>query len=356
MHWITANDRSLAFIRIGTLFLIGMMVIALIAVSSHFLHAEEPDLERLSNQELRNISGSGLLNFVVEDGTTNVTKNVGDLAGLGSSAEININTTEWTYTRLETNLKITGDFTPGNEVARISNLKLGYYDDSGRDQNGSASDVTHYDADGFCTGSTGQCDGAGTSFHNPDGSAGWDLKINDLYIGRDGPNQNFDQPVIKGPYVEMVWDNMQDADPSNNKLLGIRVGVEGIQGGFTLDLPQSGTSGFLAGQDFNDLAGLNCAMHRGNGPVGDSCGNISLFGAAEAGCGSSDSNCSDKGDNDAWTEDLWISFNKRDVFWEFANPVLESNNEPDAAQAWAKSIDGEGFWVHATDDIEGGLE
>lgn len=359
MRWIHQDGPSLNPLRMGTLGLIGFLCIALSFLaffSSDLLQPANAELQRMSTQELREIRGQGLVDFVVENGTVNVTPNIGDLAGCCSSSQLKINTTEWTYTRLETNLMISGNFTPGNEAARIRNMKLGYYDDSGRDQNGSSSDVTHHDADGFCNDSTGDCDGVGTSFHNPDGAADWDIAVNDLFIGRSGPNQNFSKPRIKGPYIEMVWDNMQDADPTNNKLMGFRVGFEGIQGGLTLDVPgRDEVSGFLAGQDFNDGAGINCAMHRGQAPVGDSCGNISLFSAAELGCGASDSNCSDKGDNDAWTEDFWLSFNKRDVFYEFANPVLESSNEPDANQAWAKSIDAEGFWIHVTDDVEGGL-
>lgn len=349
-------DRPIVkyFLRSRVLLFTNVLLISCMMISC--VVPAQGAMEKMSTQELREVAGRNLLDFVIENGSTNVTPSVGDLAGAFSSSELNIDTTEWTYTRLELNAIITGEFIDGENPAEIENLKLGHYDDSGNDQNGSSSDVTHHDADGFCNDSTGQCDGVGTSFHNPSGGSGWDLRMDDLYIGRDGPNQNFDQPAMKGPYVEMVWDNMQNADPSDNKLMGIRIGLQGLQGGFTLNLPQSAASGFFAGQDFNDAAGLNCAMHRGNGPVGDGCGNISLFGAAEAGCGSSDSNCSDKGDNDPWTEDFWLSFNKRDVFYEFANPVLESNNEPDQNQAWAKSIDAEGFWVHATDDIEGGLD
>lgn len=359
MQWVNEDRDEIRPLRMGTFCFLGLLCILLSFMtfaSTELLTPARAELIRMNNEDLRSVNGQGLLNFVVENGSTDVTKNVNDLNGSFSDAQLNIDTTEWTYTRLETNLMISGNFTPGNEAARIQNMKLGYYDDSGRATNGSSSDVTHHDADGFCNESAGECPGQGKSFHNPDGNADWDIDVRDLFIGRSGPHQNFSKPRLKGPYVEMVWDNMQDNDPTNNKLMGFRIGLEGIQGGLTLDIPsRDEVSGFLAGQDFNDGAGINCAMHRGQAPAGDSCGNISLFSAAELGCASGESNCSDKGDNDAWTEDFWLSFNKRDVFYEFANPVLESSSEPDQNQAWAKSIDGEGFWIHATDDIEGGL-
>ncbi|MFB6347134.1 MAG: hypothetical protein ABEK50_15530 [bacterium] len=354
MKWITEEKASLSLSRLSVLGLLGLFTILLSFMVLSSLHEDSAraEMRKLSNDELRDVSGSGLFHFIAENGTTDVTKSVGNLGG----AELNVNTTEWTYTRLETDIQITGNFTSGNQVARIKNLRIGHYDDSNSPTNGGSSTITDHNADGFCTDNEGSCEGQGTSFVNPDGNAGWDEDMGDFSLGRSGPNQNFDQPAIRGPYIELVWDKMQDSDPTNNVLMGFRIGFEGIQGGFTIgSASQENLSGYLAGQDFNDTAGANCATHRGNDPVGDGCGNISLFTAGEFGCPGSDSNCSDKGDNDAWTEDLWLSFQKRDIFWEFSNPVLESNNEPDANQAWAKGIDGEGFWIHATDDIEGGL-
>lgn len=319
---------------------------SLLSVNSDKSHA---DMKKMSEKELSEVTGKNLLDFTVESGQTDVTGSFdtgcGGWGSCDATYEYNIDNTDITFTRINLDARLEVDVGDNEDGVVIDDLKVGDYDDSLRIGDGNDGFIT-----GGADGSVGQsfyygphftsyngCNGCG----NNDGSNSFDIDTQEVVLAPG--DKNYNAPVIKGAYVEMAYENFGN---SNQKLAGVRVGAEKIKGGATIDSINQISSSVRA-QEFNNLGSANCAGHRmDNCPTTLGTNALALFNALKLGRGGSD-----WGDDDGWTEDLWMSFNAQDMFWRHNNPEAGTNNASEARF----HTDGEGFWLHATDDIEGGL-
>lgn len=334
---------------------IGLIVLSQFVASPEYVTSE---MKKMSEEELSEVTGAELLDFTIEQGQTNVSGSFSrDTCGWYCSNpytyNYNIDNTDQHFVRLglDARIEITGDDGSSLDGLRIDGLKAGHYDDSEHGVgSGDGGFIT-----GTGDGSAGQSFYYGPHFNghngcvscsNNDNSNSFDLDGDGLVFDVAGANAGGEQVVIEGPYVELAYDDF-NGDP---QLAGIRVGMEKIRGGAQIEsINQISTT--IRAQDFNNAGGFDgsasCAGHRMNDCSTTGGANaLSFFGELAFG-----SNNGFSGDGDSWTEDFWISVNAQDMFWDHNNPAAGTSN----ASAAEFHTDGAGFWLHATDDVEGGL-
>lgn len=313
----------------------------------------------MSSSELRQVSGRELLDFTIEQGQTHVSGSFGTDCSWGSCANsysYTVDNTNLHFTRLglDARVELTGDDSTGQDGLKIDDLKLGHYDNT--DQG-----VGHEDA-GFVTGGDAP---AGTSFyHGPDfnayngvtvrccganndganynNSTSWDISGDGLVLDVAGANAGSRPVIIEGPYVELAYENFDSNYPD---LVGMRIGFEKIRGGAQIESLNT-ISGSIIAEDFGDADIGNCSGTRMYNCPGDLVNVLDMFGEFAWG-----SNNGTVGDADSWTEDFWLSWNAQDIFWRHNNPAAETTNSTEARF----NTDGAGFWLHMTDDVEGGM-
>lgn len=283
----------------------------------------EAKMQTMSNSELREVSGqAGLMNLDMHDGNVN---------------EGSVDNTDLTFVRLGLNTRITGladrqgceppncDRTPGT-----SNLVCTDAYDAGCSlDDGSAFKINQLKIGHYWDGNNHEWDIEGSSFELPNGDRG--------------------QIVARGPYVNLAYKGVEDGNVDNNELVGFRVGVKKIKGGGTFNLSQ--LSGAFRGSDFNTPCYFGgCVNVRGHRMDGNA-KLFNLFSKLSLGNGGSEF-----GDDDGWTEDLWLSWQQQDIFWEKQNPAFDWDNQTTAFGTGETEFheDGKGFWMHATDDVMGG--
>ncbi|MFB6345349.1 MAG: hypothetical protein ABEK50_06210 [bacterium] len=243
----------------------------------------KPDgLQKMSNEELRDVSGKAILDFIVEQGTSTYNDQL-------------------TFTRLEMEGELQLD-------VGIDNAVIGdYY--------------------------RGCNDGC------YDGGNGSDLAANSLYITGDP------YASLQNPYLELAYDNY--GSDSSRELEGIRVGTESITGKMYFDLHIAS-----------------------GGIVIDTCCAEGTINDDRTGCMNTWLGCQDLG----WgasveysnSEDFWLSLNsdhnlggkstdngdgyeEESILWEHQNPYL-GNADGKKTGNRGLHTDGQGFWLHSTDD------
>lgn len=359
-EWLNMIPATVSKIlkRVLAIVTAGSLAILLI---SNFVASPGPvtsEMEKLSNEELSEVTGAELLDFTIEQGQTNVSGSFSRSTSCGwhctntYTYNYNIDNTDQHFVRLglDARIEITGDDGAGLDGLQISDLKMGHYDDSnqgvGTDQGGfitGSGDGTAGESFYYGPNFTGHNGCVGCS--NNDNSNSWDVNSDGLSFDVAGANAGGAQVVAEGLYVELAYDDF-NGDP---QLAGVRVGAEKIKGGAQIaNINQISTS--IRAQDFNDALGVDgsvsCAGHRMTSCSTDLGNAFDLFGELALG-----SNNGFSGDGDGWTEDFWLSFNAQDMFWDHQNPAAGTTN----ASRAEFHTDGAGFWLHLTDDVEGGL-
>lgn len=281
-------------------------------------------LTEMSNEELRSVHGQAqLMTMDMHDG------NVNDGA---------VDNTNLTFARIELNTRLTG--LADREGCEPPNC----------DRSPGTSDLVCTDAgDAGC----GLDDGSAFKInqlkvgHYWDGTSHeWDINGSSFEL----PNDDRGQVIARGPYVSLAFKGIDDGVADNTQVVGVRVGAKKIRGGGTFNLDQ--LSGAFRGSDFNIPCYLGgCVSTRGHRMDGNA-KLFSLFSKLSLG-----NNGSKFGDDDGWTEDLWLSWQKRAIFWEKQNPAFNWDNQSPAFGTGETEFhrDGKGFWIHATDDIVGGV-
>lgn len=331
------------------------------------------ELEKLSNEELRQVSGKNLLNFVVEKGQTDVSGSIYTNQSCGFcdgcsphtyDYRVNNSTGERTthFTRLEIDARL--EINPSNDShdgIEIGQAQIGHYDDNNTIGNANGGYIT-----GTAEGTAGQSFYWGPHFtsyggcHQDDcstqeGANTWDLQSNGIVLqpgsesgcsGADCIGDSLDV-VIQDPYLELAWEDFATGDGEASKLVGVRFGVEKMKGSASLQSLNK-ISGTIRAQDFGNNGACHASGHRiTDCPTYGGANALGLFNKAAFGGGTG----STWGDNDEWTEDFWFSFNRKDLFWRHQNPEAGNTN----ADEVRFHTDGEGFWIHATDEVQGGV-
>jgi hypothetical protein len=320
----------------------------------------QAELEKMSEEELSEVTGQELLDFTIEQGQTNITGTFTpncEWHCSNNDYEINIDNTDIHFTRLglDTRIQITGDDGSGQDGLRIDNLKLGHYQNTNSgigsgeggfvtgDLDGSAGESFYHGPNFFgYNGVTVRNSDRNDAGSNYNGSDRFDISGEGLVFDVAGANAGSRQVVAKGPYVELAYENFDSNYPD---LVGMRLGFEKIKGGAQIDALNH-VSGTILAEDFGDADIGNCAGHRMYECPGDLANVLNLFGELALG-----SNNGFAGDGDGWTEDFWLSWQAQDMFWRHNNPAAETSNLDEARF----NTDGAGFWLHLTDDVEGGL-
>lgn len=369
---LSSNVLGVLKRTIGTLTILFLGLVLL----SNLISLPEPatsDMEQMSNEELREVSGQELLDFTIEQGQTTASGTIGSYStscGWHCSNtytyNFTVDNTDQHFTRLgiDARIEITGDDGSGLDGLRVDDLKAGHYDNTNKgvgSGDGGFMDKTTCSGGGSptCTGMAGESFYHGPAFNNYNGmitrnsnknndgsnnnnSNSFDIDGNGLVFDVAGANAGGQKIVIEGPYVELAYENFDSSFPD---LVGMRVGFEKIRGGAQIDgINQISTT--IRAEDFNDLGLANCAGTRIDGCPSGVGNALSLFGELAFG-----SNNGFSGDGDSWTEDFWLSFNSQDIFWRHNNPAAGTTNGDKARF----NTDGAGFWLHVTDDVEGGL-
>lgn len=352
----TILKRVVGSVPVGV---IGLIVLSQFVATPEYATSE---MKKMSEEELSEVTGAELLDFTIEQGETNVSGSFSRCPGswgcTSYTYNYNIDNTDQHFVRLgvDARIEITGDDGSSLDGLRIDGLKAGHYDDSNQGVgSGNGGFIT-----GTGDGSDGQSFYYGPNFNghngcvgcsNNDNSESFDLDGDGLVFDVAGANAGGAQVVIEGPYVELAYDDFNGSP----ELAGIRVGMERIRGGAQIDsINQISTT--IRAQDFGNAFGADgsasCAGHRMTDCSTTAGANaLNLFGELAFGRDNGFSGDGTEADGQTWTEDFWISLNAQDMFWDHNNPAAGTSN----AGAASFHTDGAGFWLHATDDVEGGL-
>lgn len=273
-------------------------------------------LEKLSQEDMRDVSGQSLIDFRSESGstidytyTTTTQTNCGGWYGCDTNTYTHSTTyrnqTDLTFDRIE----IDGEL---RFEGGISSARVGYYDDSGE---------------------------FGSSLYSQSGGTDSDLIIDNLDITNSGSGTS---ASLVNPYVELAFEN--HGDGNNRELKGLRIGTERVSGQLTFQLDQLSGTVHAACTGVASIACGNIVEneHRTSNSLVDLANTFGFDAVLEF--------------ND--TRDFWISVNKEDILWEHQNPLLPGtpgdNNGMDLGSRQFHT-DGKGFWLHLTDDISGGI-
>lgn len=329
---------------------------------------------KMSQEEMRSVRGQTLLDFTIQQGKTHAT-----------GSNYTIDNRNLHFVRLQANMEAKiapptngdGDFTQNG--AYIQNGKIGHWNDDG------AFSSDGYMDNGASVWNSGAVGGSQAS------GAQWDLNSTAISLAPKGSQQpssiqTGNYPVrMRGPYLELAYKNMDNNNPDDNRLVGVRIGMRGIRGllGFSKGGDNTGignktsaidvVSGAMKAEVDNDLSGITCAGHRVGscnitlpgdlgdlplvgGIVGDIGGSVlnglEIFEGLYLGGNLTESG-SRYGDQDGWTEDFWLSMNSQDIFWDYANPAVNAGDRSGVNPEDARfHTDGKGFWLHVTDDVE----
>lgn len=245
------------------------------------------ELERMSAVEMRSVSGFSLLEFSDYDGS--ITSGIGN--------------TNLHFARIDINASV-------NASAKITNARLGNYDDNGDFSN------SRYSASGQAN----------------------DLNINELGVQGSNGDPSSDMS-IETPYVSLAFENWGTASQT---LVGLRVGAENMDGNLRFDLETFSGSFDVTALGLPDWAtNIHVNRHRTTQvEICDPFGIICVNPDFSLGGGLTLSN----------SKDFWLSVNKKDIIWEHQNPIL-SGNPGNGGTGF--NTDGKGFWIHITDGAEG---
>jgi hypothetical protein len=364
------GERFFSWETLKNIFFLCTVILIGAFLLGSFLTSQETsaELEKMSNEELSQVSGKNLLDFVVEDGQTDVSGSFG-----GGDYQYRINNDGGdrltTYTRIELNTQIKVDpSTESQDGVEIGQLSVGHYDNT---------ETIGNDVGGYITGNGNATDGESFYFgpnfsgfgglHGQDGSTNegstgngsniFDIRGNGLVLqpggesGCSGPDclGSSVDVVARGPYVELAYEEWSTGD--EKELVGVRFGVEKLRGAASIQ-SLSTLSGTIKAQDFGDNGECSAAGHRITSCSTTAGANaLGLFNKVQFGTSDGSGSGSQWGNNNGWTEDFWLSFNRKDLFWRHQNPASGTSN----GNAARFHTDGEGFWIHATDEIQGGV-
>lgn len=266
-------------------------------------------LQKMSNEELREIEAQGILDLVIRDGNTTFSGSYSVGCGIlppelepCNSGTVTIDNTGKTFVRIETDMQLQIN-------ANMESAKLGYYDDrTDKYTDGVASDITSEDDEG----------------------TGWDFNLNTLgfgYNSNSGDGDPNSDVEMTNPYVELAFRDY-NSGVSSREFLGLRVGAENVNGNVYLDANQ--ISGSIRA---NLIDIFELWEDRDSSIVTNLAG----------GLGFSD------------TGDFWISFNKEPNFWGDYSLYKTNNCYQSQADCAFTDLDGEGFWFHAKENVAGSL-
>lgn len=273
------------------------------------------ELQKLSGEQMREVSGKSLINLESFDGTYSN-------SAVDTVCGSNQGNTCLHFKRLQMDVE-------GDMLASIENAVVGHYDDSGE----------------FGDSRFGSGCGNGNSGCRSGGTSGADIRASSLGIGVDG-----NETVLEQPYVELAFRDFS----GSKELVGFRLGAKNINGKvpFSMDTLSGAVA---ANHSFKGTLGAGWATFYGHR---EQTANIEMCCINPTGFGYNYSTGPNLADAIEFnnTEDFWVSVNKQDIMWQKNNPAINGsgrtgstalNQDPNDFHT-----DGKGFWIHATDGVD----